>query len=136
MAYEVFISYSHQDEALRKELDTHLANLKRLNIITSWYDSDITPGEELQPQIIEHLNKAQIILLLVSANFIASDFCYGTEMKQAITRYDANKVRVIPILLRPTDEQVSLLLQKHHCSIKPDLTQKRASEKLWAETQG
>lgn len=56
MAYEVFISSSHQDQALRKELDTHLANLKRQDIITSWYDGDIKPGEELQPQIIEHLN--------------------------------------------------------------------------------
>ncbi len=103
MAYEVFISYSHQDHTLREELDTHLANLKRQNIITSWFDGNIKPGEELQPHIIEHLNTAQIILLLVSANFIASDFCYSTEMKQAIARHDANKARVIPILLRPTD---------------------------------
>ena len=103
MAYEVFISYSHKDQKLREELDTHLANLKRQNIITAWYDGNIKPGEELQPQIIEHLNTAQIILLLVSANFIASDFCYSTEMKQAIARHDANKARVIPILLRPTD---------------------------------
>src|SRR5215469_16593938 len=103
MAYEVFISYSHRDQTLREELETHLANLKRQNIITSWYDGNIKPGAELQPQIIEHLNKAQIILLLVSANFIASDFCYSTEMKQAIARHDANKARVIPILLRPTD---------------------------------
>jgi TIR domain len=105
MAYKVFISYSHQDKALRDELDIHLANLKRQNIITSWYDGDIKPGEELQPQIIEYLNTAQIILLLVSANFIASDFCYSTEMKQAITRHNVNKARVIPILLRPTDWQ-------------------------------
>ncbi len=103
MAYEVFISYSHQDQTLREELDTHLANLKRQHIITSWYDGNIKPGEEVQPHIIEHLNTAQIILLLVSANFIASDFCYSTEMKQAIARHDANKARVIPILLRPTD---------------------------------
>jgi len=103
MAYEVFISYSHQDQTLRKELDTHLANLKRQDIITSWYDGDIKPGEELQPQIIEHLNRAQIILLLVSADFIASDFCYSIEMKRAIVRHDDNNARVIPILLRPTD---------------------------------
>jgi len=103
MAYEVFISYSHQDQTLREELDTHLANLKRQHIITSWFDGDIKPGEELQPHIIEHLYTAQIILLLISANFIASDFCYSTEMKQAIARHDANTARVIPILLRPTD---------------------------------
>src|SRR5436309_1815128 len=105
MAIEVFISYSHQDQALRQKLDNHLANLKRQKIITSWYDGDIKPGEDLQPQIIEHLNKAQIILLLVSADFMASDFCYSIELKEAIARHDANQARVIPILLRPTDWQ-------------------------------
>ena len=76
MAYEVFISYSHQDKALRTELDKHLSNLKRQNIITSWYDGDISPGTEWEPQIMEHLRRAQIILLLVSADFMASDFFY------------------------------------------------------------
>ncbi len=103
MAIEVFISYSHRDQALRQKLDNHLANLKRQNIITSWYDGDIKPGEELLPQIIEHLNKAQIILLLVSADFMTSKFCYSIELQEAIARHDANQARVIPIILRPTD---------------------------------
>jgi hypothetical protein len=103
MAIEVFISYSHQDQALRTELEKHLSNLKRQNIITSWYDGDIIPGAELEPEIMNHLKRAQIILLLVSADFIASDFCYTKEMKEAFARHDTNKVSVIPILLRPTD---------------------------------
>ncbi len=103
MAYEVFISYSHQDQALRQKLDNHLANLKRQNIITSWYDGDITSGTEWQPQIMEHLNNAQIILLLISDDFMASDFCYSIEMTQAIARHNANQARVIPIILRPVD---------------------------------
>ena len=103
MAYEVFISYSHQDQALRQKLDNHLTNLKRQNIITSWYDGDITSGTEWQPQIMEHLESAQIILLLISDDFMASDFCYSIEMTSAITRHDANQARVIPIILRPTD---------------------------------
>jgi tetratricopeptide (TPR) repeat protein len=102
MAYEVFISYSHRDKKLRNELEKHLSNLKRQQIIASWYDGDISPGAEWEPQIMEHLRRAQIILLLVSADFIASDFCYGIEMKEAIARHDANQARVIPILLRPT----------------------------------
>ena len=105
MAYEVFISYSHQDQALRTELDKHLSNLKRQNIITSWYDGNIIPGTELEPEIMQRLKRAQIILLLVSADFMASDFCYSIEMKEAIARHDANQARVIPILLRPTDWQ-------------------------------
>jgi hypothetical protein len=80
MAYEVFISYSHRDKELRNELDKHLSNLKRQNIIASWYDGNISPGTEWEPLIIEHLKRAQIILLLVSADFMASDFCYSIEM--------------------------------------------------------
>ena len=105
MAFEVFISYSHQDQAFRQELDKHLSNLKRQQMITAWYDGDISPGTDWQSQIIEHLNSAEIILLLVSADFMASDFCYSTELTQAIARHDAGQVRVIPILLRPTDWQ-------------------------------
>ena len=105
MAYEVFISYSHQDQALCKELEKHLSNLEQQQIIAPWYDGNITPGEEWMPQIMEHLNTDQIILLLISADFIASDFCYSIEMTQAIARHDANQARVIPIILRPTDWQ-------------------------------
>ena len=103
MAFEVFISYAHEDRAFRTELDKHLGNLKRQQIISSWYDGDILPGTEWQLQIMEHLNQARIILLLISVDFINSDFCYSTEMIQAIARHDAGKACVIPILLRPTD---------------------------------
>ena len=103
MPFSVFISYSHQDRAFRKELETHLSNLRRQNVITSWYDGDISPGGEWESQIIEHLNTDQIILLLISADFIASDFCYSIEMTQAIARHNANQARVLPIILRPTD---------------------------------
>ena len=103
MVFEVFISYAHEDQALLKELEKHLATLRRQNIIASWYDGAIIPGEEWEHQIIEHLNSAQIILLLVSADFINSDFCYGIEMEQALARQDADQARVIPIILRPVD---------------------------------
>ena len=103
MAYEVFISYSRMDQVLRDELDVHLANLKRQNIISAWYSGDIIPGTEWQSQIIEYLNRAQIILLLVSADYMASDFCYSIEMEQAIARHDAGQARVLPINLRPVD---------------------------------
>src|SRR6266700_6173788 len=105
MAIEIFISYADLCQALLKELEKHLANLKRQDIISSWYDGDITPGAEWEPQIMERLTSAQIILLLISADFIHSDFCYGVEMKRAIERHNVGEVRVIPILLRPTDWQ-------------------------------
>jgi len=103
MAFEVFISYAHEDQAFRKELDKHLSNLKRQQLISAWYDGDIMPGTEWQPQIMHHLQTDQIILLLISADFMASDFCYSIEMTQAMDRHRANQARVIPIILRPTD---------------------------------
>jgi len=86
---------------LRKELDKHLSTLKDHNIISTWTDSDIGPGTEWEPQIREKLNNAQIILLLISANFTASEFCRRVEMGLAIKRHKANTARVIPIILRP-----------------------------------
>src|SRR5438034_11301791 len=105
MPFSVFISYSHRDRAFYKELDTHLSKLRRQNVITSWYDGNISPGTDWKSQIMEHLNTDQIILLLISADFMASDFCYSIEMTQAIARHDANQARVIPIILRPVDWQ-------------------------------
>ena len=103
MPLEVFISYSHKDKTLRNGLAIHLSNLKNQGIISDWYDGDIVPGTEWEKQIFEHLNAAQIILLLISANFLASPFCYGKEMKQAIERHEHDQARVIPIILRPCD---------------------------------
>ena len=105
MPFSIFISYAHRDRALREELEAHLSNLRRQNVITSWYDGDISPGTDWKSQIMEHLNTDQIILLLISADFIASDFCYSVEMVQAIARHGANQARVLPIILRPTDWQ-------------------------------
>src|SRR5436190_7773277 len=103
MPYSVFISYSHRDRELRGELEKHLSNLRRQKVIASWYDGDISPGTEWESQISEHLNRDQIILLLISADFMDSDFCYSIEMTRAIARNDANEARVLPIILRPTD---------------------------------
>jgi TIR domain len=103
MALEVFLSYSHQDKAYRSELEKHLSALKRQGIISSWSDGNIVPGTEWRPQIMTHLNTAQIILLLISADFMASDFCYSIEMTRAIERHKANQARVLPIILRPCD---------------------------------
>lgn len=99
----VFFSYAHEDELLRDELAKHLKLLVRQNIIKTWYDRDITAGSEWAGQIGEKMESAQIILLLVSADFLASDYCYDVEMKRAIERHDTGEARVIPIILREVD---------------------------------
>src|SRR5512145_104173 len=99
----VFVSYSQKDDTLRGELETHLKLLVRQGIISPWTDRDIVPGEEWRSRIEEQLETADLILLLVSANFLASDFIRNEELKRAIQRPDAGEARVIPILLRPCD---------------------------------
>jgi hypothetical protein len=100
---KLFYSYSHKDEALRDDLETHLANLKNQGIIEGWHDRKILPGKEWAGDIDENLEKAQVILLLISADFLASDYCQKKEMARAIERHRAGDACVIPILLRPVD---------------------------------
>ena len=76
----VFFSYSHADEAPCNELDKHLAGLRCEGVITTLHDRRIGPGEDLQGQIDDQLDRAEVILLLVSADFITSDYCYDVEM--------------------------------------------------------
>jgi hypothetical protein len=99
-AIKVFYSYAHEDEKLRDRLEVHLANLKRQGIITSWSNRDISAGSDWSQKINEQLNTAQIILLLISPDFIASEYCYEIEVKRALERHEAREACVIPIILR------------------------------------
>jgi len=99
----VFISYSHRDEELRQQLDVHLSTMKRQGVIDLWHDRRIPPGDHLDTAIDTKLEKANVVLLLVSPDFIASDYCYDVEMQRAMERHDAGETRVIPVILRPCD---------------------------------
>lgn len=99
---KIFFSYAHKDEALRDELERQLSMLRRQGFITSWHDRKIGAGEEWAGKIDEHLNTAHLILLLVSADFIASHYCYDIEMERALERHRSGEACVIPIILRPT----------------------------------
>lgn len=96
---KLFYSYSHKDEAMREELETHLKILQRQGLIEPWHDRRIVAGEDWRKEIDKHLEEADIILLLVSAPFVASDYCYDIEVKRAMKRYDAGEAQVIPIIL-------------------------------------
>lgn len=84
-------------------LDKHLSVLRRTGVIAPWHDRRITAGREWEHEIDKHLEEAQVILLLVSADFLASDYCWGVEMKRALAKHDAGLARVIPIMIRPVD---------------------------------
>jgi len=102
---EVFYSYAHEDENLRDELKKHLSNLKRQGVITDWYDRDISAGKEWNEEIKEHLNSAKVILLLISPDFMNSDYINDVEVKRAMERHESGDARVIPVILRPVDWQ-------------------------------
>jgi hypothetical protein len=99
----LFYSYSHKDSRLRDQLQTHLSLLKRQGLIDEWHDRMIGPGDEWEDSIDEHLTTADVVLLLVSADFLASDYCYEREMKTALERHEQGKTRVLPIILRAVD---------------------------------
>jgi len=99
----VFISYSHEDETLRNQLEQQLSILKRQKVIDIWHDRRITAGEEIDHAISGNLEAADIILLLISPAFIASDYCYDREMQRAMERHEASQAVVIPVILRPCD---------------------------------
>ncbi|TMC22161.1 MAG: TIR domain-containing protein [Chloroflexi bacterium] len=107
-ALKLFYSYAPEDETLRQELDKHLALLKREHLIDDWHHKKISAGGIFQQEIDHHLQSAHIILLLISPDFIASDYCYSTELQTAIKRYREGTACVVPILLRPCDWKTAI----------------------------
>jgi hypothetical protein len=99
----VFFSYSHADEALRDQLEKQLSLLKRQGIIDVWHDRRIGAGQDFAKEIDRHVETDDIILLLVSADFIDSDYCYDKEMIRAMERHEAGEAIVIPVILRACD---------------------------------
>lgn len=99
----VFFSYSHEDEDLRDRLETHLSMLKRQGAIEAWHDRRIVAGDNLGGSIDRELERADVILLLVSPDFLDSAYCYDVEMKRSMERHEAGEARVIPVILRACD---------------------------------
>src|SRR5690625_7722823 len=105
---KIFMSYSHKDESLRDELETHLSLLKRQGLISTWHDRKILAGDEIGSEIDENLESSDIILLLVSPYFLASDYCYDIELKRAMERHHCREARVITIIIEHFDTHSTL----------------------------
>lgn len=99
----IFFAYSHADETMRNELEKHLSTLKRQNLIKSWHDRRIRPGTDWSETIDQNLNTADVILLLISHDFLASDYCHDIEMQRAMERHRQGEATVIPVILQPCD---------------------------------
>lgn len=135
---EVFFSYSHNDEELRDELSKHLSILKRNGVINEWHDRRIPPGTEWKKELDDRINQAQIILLLISADFLASDYCYETEGKCAMERHERGEAIVLPIILRPCSWQGGLFekLQALPIDLRPVTSWPNRDEAFTNVTEG
>ena len=100
----LFYSYAHADEALREQLEQHLQLLEDQGLLLSWHDRQIEEGSDWQHALNEHLEHASIILLLISPDFLTSNYC-RKEMQRALERQQAGEARVIPLILRPCEWQ-------------------------------
>ena len=100
---DLFYSYAHEDESLRDELAGHLRILERRGVIRSWVDRDIVPGEDWSREIAAALQQADLVLLLVSSDFINSDYIWGVELDTAMQRHRDGKLTVIPVMIRACD---------------------------------
>ncbi len=98
---KIFISYSHKDETFKEELVAHLAALDSGNGgTTSWHDRKIMAGSDWEDAIDSRLENSNVILILVSSDFIASKYCYGKELKKALEKHELGQARVVPIIVR------------------------------------
>jgi hypothetical protein len=102
---KVFYCYSRKDEELREEIDTCLSLLKRQGYITSWHDRKILAGAEWEKKIDRELQSSKIVLLLVSLNFLASDYCYDKELTRAMEMHENGDALVVPVIVKPCDWQ-------------------------------
>ena len=97
---KVFVSYSHRDEELKQEMVKHLYPLTHLGMVESWDDRQIKPGDEWGDEISKNLEAADIIILIISVDFINSGYCYDIELKRAMERHDAGTAKVVPVIGR------------------------------------
>lgn len=99
----LFYSYSRRDAKLCEQLEAHLSLLRRQGYISEWHERCVTAGQEWRNQVDHYLEEAEVILLLISADFLTSDYHYDVEVTRAMERHQRGEARVIPILLRPVD---------------------------------
>ena len=100
---DLFYSYAHEDESLRDELAGHLKIMERRGVIRTWHDRCLAPGQKWDDEIHAQLATADLVLLLVSADFIKSDYIWGHELDVAMKRHERGEASVVPVMLRSVD---------------------------------
>lgn len=108
---KVFISYSHADEKIKQKLEIHLAMLNKAGFISTWHDRKIIPGEKWAGKINTALEDSDIILFLVSPDFLASNYCYDIEVKKALQLHEDEKAVVVPVIIRYCQWQIAQFVE-------------------------
>lgn len=103
MSIRLFISYAHPDEVYKDKLVKFLSAMKRQGIIDLWTDREITVGEQWDDEIKKGLQNSNVILFLISSDFMASDYINDVEIAEAIRRHKAGEVTIVPVIIRPSD---------------------------------
>jgi hypothetical protein len=101
VSWNVFYSYSHKDETLRDQLATYLAPLKQKGLIVEWHDRKIQPGADWNSEIASRIESADLVIMLLSPDFLASEYCFGVEMEAAFARTKSDDLKLAPVLMRP-----------------------------------
>ena len=115
----VFVSYSHKDEALKIALRGQLAAMERRGLIEVWDDRAIPAGSHWEDAILGTLERADLILLLISPDFIKSDYCYGEEMARGVERHVAGTATLVPVLMRPCQWDTLPFIEEHKIQAVP-----------------
>ncbi|MFP0195843.1 TIR domain-containing protein [Pseudomonas sp. PHC1] len=110
---KVFVSYSHEDESYRNDLVKYFSNMVRNKEISTWTDRDISASQKWREEIDNNLNGTQVIIFLVSPDFINSDYCVDVEMARALEMHRENQALIVPIYIRATDVKHSPLAEIH-----------------------
>ena len=98
---KTFLSYSHEDKRLRKKLRNHFAPLRHQGLVSWWDDGGLQVGEHIDSVTRAALERTDVFLLLVSPEFLSSEYCWGVEMKHALERHRAGTALVLPVITKP-----------------------------------
>lgn len=133
---KLFVSYAHEDEPFRAELEKNLIVLKIQGVIDHWDDRKLVPGDKWDEEINGNLEKADVIVLLVSIDFLNSDYIRTKEMRRAMERLGNGEAIVVPVLVRVTAEwnQVLGLGSLQGLPVKPGSDTELLPVKKWADS--
>src|SRR5262245_11043236 len=123
----IFISYSREDEVQKDILLTHLKGLQQAGHITVWSDDQIQPGTDWAQAMAQAIAQADIALLLITANYLTSDFITNKEVPALLNRQAKQGLNIIPIIAKPCPWQAVKWLKT--LEVRP-----KSRQPVWRDT--